>query len=196
MHFPIRLRFKVIALASQIYATDSQGNDVFYVKQKLFKFKEAIEIYNNAAKEQLLYTLKADRVLDFSPQLTLRNASGQEVGAIKRHGARSIWKASYDISVHGSPYVHVREASAWVKVLDGLLGEIPIVGLLTGYLFHPEYIVEDSTGRHVATLAKKPAFFEGVFELNDIAISGADEDTQRVVVALLMAVALMERTRG
>lgn len=196
MHFPLRLRFKIIALASQIYATDSQGNDVFYVKQKLFKFKEAIEIYNNAAKEQLLYTLKADRVLDFSPQFTLRNGNGEEVGTIVRHGARSIWKASYDISVHGSPYAHVREASAFVKVLDAFLGEIPILGLLTGYLFHPEYIVEDTSGRHVATLAKKPAFFEGVFELNDIAISEADEDKQNVVAALLMAVALMERTRG
>jgi len=196
VHFPLRLRFKIITLASQIYATDSQGTDIFYVKQKLFKFKEAIEIYNNAAKEQLLFTLKADRVLDFSPQFTLRNSRDEEVGTIKRHGARSIWKASYDISVHGNPYAHVREASVWIKVLDGFLGEIPIVGLLAGYIFHPEYIVEDASGRHIATLAKKPAFFEGVFELQDIAISEADEDTQTIVAALLMAVALMERTRG
>ncbi|MDQ3064766.1 MAG: hypothetical protein M3Q36_00665 [bacterium] len=197
MQYPLDLRFKILALASQIYVTDSSGNNVFYVKQKLFKLKEAIEIYNNSNKDLLLYTLNADRIIDLSPQYTLRKGQdGQELGGIKRFGARSLWKANYDINVGGKLFARVREANGWVKVADGLIGEIPLIGLVSGFLFHPKYIVEDADGRALGTLTKKPAFFEGRFIIDNQNLAEYSEEHQSIAAALLMTVALMERTRG
>jgi hypothetical protein len=34
MQYPLQLRFKLMALASQIYITEPDGDLVFYVKQK------------------------------------------------------------------------------------------------------------------------------------------------------------------
>ena len=196
MQYPLNIRFKIIALTSQISVTDGNGAEVFYVKQKMFKLKENIEIYRDSTKSQLLFTIKADRVLDFSPTYTLSDAGGAPVGTITRQGARSLWKASYDLQLASGMSAHVREASAWVKVMDGFFGELPIVGLFSGYLFHPKYIVEDQNKLPIATIEKKPAFLEGIFTLDSNNLPSLDEDSQLKAAALLMMVVLMERTRG
>lgn len=196
MQYPLNIRFKIIALASQISVTDASGAEVFYVQQKMFKLKENIDIYRDSTKSQVLFTIKADKVLDFSPTYTLSDANGTAVGTITRQGARSIWKASYDLQLSSGMSAHVREASAWVKVLDGFFGELPIIGLFSGYLFHPKYIVEDQNKLPIATIEKKPAFLEGMFTLDSTNLSGLDEDSQHKAAALLMMVVLMERSRG
>jgi uncharacterized protein YxjI len=66
MNYPIHFSFKILAIASQIYIRDSSGNLLAYVKQKLFKLKEDINVFGDEGQTQLLYNIKADRVLDFS----------------------------------------------------------------------------------------------------------------------------------
>lgn len=196
MQYPLNIRFKIIALASQISVTDASGAEVFYVKQKMFKLKENIEIFRDSTKNQLLFTIKADKVLDFSPTYSLADANGTAVGTITRQGARSIWKASYDLQLATGMTAHVREASAWVKVMDGFFGELPLIGLFSGYFFHPKYIVEDQNKLPIAIIEKKPAFLEGLFTLESSHLPGLDEDSQHKVAALLMMVVLLERSRG
>ena len=55
--FPLSLRFKLIAVASQIDVTDAQGASVFYVRQKAFKLKEAVTVYRDATQGQPLYRI-------------------------------------------------------------------------------------------------------------------------------------------
>ena len=50
MQFPLQLRFKVLALATQIYVTDASGATVFYVKQKMFKLKEDIAVFGRVTE--------------------------------------------------------------------------------------------------------------------------------------------------
>lgn len=195
MRYPINLRFKIAAIASQIYATDADGNTIFYVKQKLFKFKEDIEIFSDETKSTRLYNIKADRIIDFSPLFTLYDASGAAVGSIKRQGAASIWKASYTIQFSGKTMT-IRELNPWAKIGDALLGEIPFLSLISGYLFHPKYGVFDEPGTQIGELDKLPAFFEGKYSLTSDSVAQADEASQRHFAALLMTVVLRERLRG
>ncbi|MFN8517379.1 MAG: hypothetical protein U0841_33395 [Chloroflexia bacterium] len=56
---------------------------------------------------------------------------------------RSIWKANYPISDPGGNDLGViHEENAWVKVMDALLGEVPVLGIFSGYLFNPAYLVD------------------------------------------------------
>lgn len=196
MQFPLDIRFKIIALASQIYVRDNSGNDIFYVKQKMFKLKENIEIYSDSSKSQLQYVIKADRVIDFSPVFTLYDNKDGVIGSVKRHGAASLWRARYTLELDGKELGTVQETNGWVKVWDGLFGELPIVGMLSGYVFHPKYNLSAPDGTLLAELAKQPALFEGVYKLNAFRLSEMDETSQRHAAALLMMVTLMERTRG
>ena len=108
---------------------------------------------------------------------------------------RSIWKANYEISDGTANHVmNINEENGWVKVVDALVGEIPIVGMFTGYVFNPSYLVSRTDGTPVARLQKQPAFFEGKFQLSSLTPLN-DEDETRVLLGVL-TMTLLERARG
>lgn len=196
MRYPLDLKFKIAAIASQIYVTDADNNQIYYVKQKLFKLKENIEIYSDSSKTDKQYTVKADRIIDFSPEFTLFDALNNPVGSVKRLGRKSIWKATYELKIGSNLQLTVNEASPWVKVLDSLLSEVPILGLISGYVLHPHYLVTQSVdGQAVGVLKKMPAFFEGKYTLDNTAMN-FDDNANKIFAALMMVVVLRERMRG
>jgi len=193
--YPLELSFKIMALAPQIAVRDAHGQLLFYVKQKLFKLKEAITVFADEAQQVPRYFINADRVIDFSARYTFTLPDGRVLGAVKRQGAKSLWKAHYDIfTPEGAQDLVIEEENPFVKLMDGLLGEIPVLNLFTGYLFNPTYLVKDSAGTAVMRLKKQPSFFESKFaigELTDI----PDETETRVILSLLLMI-LLERSRG
>jgi uncharacterized protein YxjI len=195
MNYPLSLSFKLLALASQIYLRDADGNLIGYVKQKLFKLKEDINVFADEGQTQHLFNIKADKILDFSANYRFTGNQGNAIGAIRRKGMRSIWKANYEISdPAGNHVLNINEENGWVKVGDALFGELPIIGMFAGYVFHPTYLVSRPDGTPVARLSKEPAFFQGQFKLEPLAQLGGDEET-RVVLSVLM-MTLLERARG
>jgi hypothetical protein len=194
MNFPLQLRFKIFAIAPQISVTDASGALVLYINQRAFKLKEAVSVFADRAQNQPLYTIAADRVLDFNAQYHFSSASGARLGAVRRHGARSLFKAHYEILRGGATALRIHEANPWMKVLDGVFGDIPVLGLFAGYFFHPAYLVTRVDGAPVLRLKKQPAFLEGKYEIR--ALDAMDEtDTQLAVLGLVMIV-LLERRRG
>lgn len=195
MNYPIDFSFKLLALASQIYVRDASGNMLGYVKQKLFKLKEDINIFADESQTKQLFNIKADRVLDFSARYNFTDASGRQIGGIKRQGMRSIWRANYEIhNTAGQQVLKIHEESGWIKVIDALVGEIPIVGMFTGYMFNPAYLVERMDGTVLFRLAKQPAFFEGKFQLTLKTQATQEEETLGMLGCLMMT--LLERARG
>lgn len=195
MKYPIYLSFKILALASQIYIRDADNSLMGYVKQKMFKLKEDINIFADEQQKQHLYNIKADRILDFSANYRFSDASGGAIGSIKRKGMRSIFKAHYLISdVSGNQIMEIREENGWIKVVDALIGELPVIGMFTGYFFNPSYIVSRSETDQVARLAKEAAFFEGKFQLTPIGQMSQGEES--LVLLSVLTMTLMERSRG
>ncbi len=195
MDYPIYLTFKLIAIANQIYVKDANGQSLGYVKQKLLKLKEQVSVFRDDTQAELLYEIKADRILDFSARYNFTDASGARIGSIGRRGMRSIWKAFYEIfDENGNNIFVIREEKGWIKVLDGIIGELPLVGFLTGMFLNPSYIVSTPDGRPVARLQKEPAFFEGKFRLDDLEQLGTAEE-KRILLSVLM-MTLLERHRG
>lgn len=194
LYYPLTLSFKIIAVAPQLSVTDANGNLIVYVKQKLFKLKEAVTVFGDEQQSQPLFNLKADRVIDVSARYHITDQQGISVGSVKRHGMRSLWKAQYDILEGETATMRIREENGWVKVMDGLFGEIPVVGMFSGYVFHPAYLVSRGDGGVVMRMEKQPAFFEGKFEIEKQGeMSVGDE--KRALLSLMMMV-LLERRRG
>lgn len=194
-NFPLTLSFKIIAIAPQITVTDSQGNSMLYVRQKLLKFKEAVNVYTDKSQSTDLFSIKADRVIDFSARYNFSSASGQSLGSIKRQGMRSLWKANYEID-RGDENIAftIEEESAFVRMADGCATQIPILGAFAGYFFNPTYLINDSSGNLVMKLIKQPAFFESSFIIEKVA-NLDDRDEERIILGLLM-MTLLERGRG
>ena len=197
MEFPLNLSFKIVALAPQIQVTDASGNSLCYVRQKLLKLKEAVEVFTDSSRSQKLCDLKADRIIDFSAKYRFTDCSSrQEFGSIKRRGMRSLWKSHYEISDANDEIVmEIREENPWAKVVDSLVGEIPIIGVFTGYFFHPSFLISRvDGGTPLIRVKKQPAFWEGKFVLEKLGEFDQTEELRMVMATLMMS--LLERRRG
>ncbi len=198
VQYPLHMSFKIIAFGPQIYVSDSSGREVMFVHQKALKLKEDINVFTDRSKNQTLFNIKADRIIDFSANYHFTDTMGNPLGSIKREGMRSIWKASYNVmDAAGTVVGHIKEDNAWVKVIDALLSEIPLVGIFSGYFFNPSYTLyrgmDDSTP--AMHLKKQPALFEGKFEIQRAAEPMNDNEETLWQLSFLMMV-LLERARG
>jgi hypothetical protein len=194
------MNFKILAIAPQIFVRDATGAEIMYVKQKLFKLKEAINIFSDQSQTNQLYSIKADRIIDFSARYNFSNSQNLNIGAVKRKGMRSLWKASYDILEGDMVKFQIQEENAFVKLMDGLFSEIPIVGMFSGYVFNPVYLVSRSTGSNgvgptVMRLAKQPSFLESGFTIEKIDPGLSPQEEEQILLSLMMMV-LLERSRG
>lgn len=195
MNYPLELTFKIVAFAPQLKVTDASGATVCYVRQKLFKLKEAVEVFTDETRTEKKCEIKADRIIDFSAMYTFSTLEGEAFGAIRRKGMRSIWRAHYEILDHETPEYEIREENGWVKVMDSFFGELPIIGAFAGYFFNPTYLITRiDTGEVVVRIKKQPAFWEGKFILEQIG-NIDDGDQLRIMLSTLMMV-LLERSRG
>ena len=195
MNYPLTLTFKIVALSPQLTVTNSSGETVCFVKQKLFKFKEAVEIFTDSTRTEKLCDIKADRIIDFSAKYNFIDQNGGDFGSVRRKGMRSIFKAHYEILDHETPEYEIHEESAWVKVMDSVLGEIPLLGMFTGYFFHPSYLITRiADGQEIVRIKKQPAFWEGRFVLEQLSPID-DGDQLRIMLSTLM-MTLLERRRG
>ncbi len=199
LQYPLTLRFKLLAISNQFELKDGQDHLLGYVRQPWAKIREAVSVFADSQQSQLLFTIKADRILDFGARYAIANAEGKELGELKREAVKSFFKASYRLDVlrpdgSGKTEYTIIETNPWIKVLDGLLAEVPIVGMVTNYFLHPRYAVLDARGKELLEIRKRPSFFERKFSLQALPdMAGAEEKT--IVLASLMMI-LLEAKRG
>jgi hypothetical protein len=195
VRFPLDLRFKIVVIAPQISVTDASGALLLYVKQKAFRLKESVTVYQDEAQTRPLYRMTADRIIDISARYHIEEAGGMSLGVLERQGMRSIWRAHYEVQRGGAPLFTIAEENPWVKLADGLVGEIPVVGLFTGYVLHPAYRVTRTASQALALRAvKQPALFESHYRIERGEDLAPADETLALLAVLMML--LLERSRG
>lgn len=195
MQYPVEMVFKIFALSPQIYVKDAVGATICYVKQKLFRLKENVTVFRDETQQQVLCEIKADRIIDWSACYHFYDPSGTTFGAVRRQGMKSLWRAHYEVLDESNQhYATISEMNPMAKVLDALLGEVPILGMFTGYFFHPMYKLSDLSGKPLMQLTKRRAFLEGKFTIQKLADCDADDELRSLMAFLMMS--LLERARG
>ena len=195
MNYPLQMRFKIMALAPQIHVTDSTGATVCYVRQKMFRLKENVSVFRDESQKTLLCEIKADRIIDWSASYHFYDTTGATFGGVRRKGMRSIWKACYELMDESNQqFANISEENPMAKIGDALLSEIPVLGILTGYFFHPKYLLKSAAGQPLMRMTKHRAFLEGRFEIEKLG-EGDEVDELRALMSFLM-MALLERQRG
>jgi hypothetical protein len=107
---------------------------------------------------------------------------------------RSLWRAHYEIQAADGLLLTVSEENPWIKVLDGLLSDLPIIGLFAGYWLHPAYLLTDRSGTLVMRVQKVPALMEGRYRID--AHAALDGEARDAVLQGIFMMLLLERTRG
>jgi len=197
MNFPLHINFRIFALAPQCLITDSTGAELCYVKQRLFKLRDKVEVFANSTRQKLLCTIAADRFIDFNANFHFTTPDGTVIGSMKRQGMRSLWRARYEVRNDGnisSPVAFViEEENPFVKVMDAILGDIPVLGIFTGYFFNPRYLVKRGD-EIVLLVTKRRALFQHIFTIDQHSSLTAEEEA-RLLPSLTMFV-FHERMRG
>jgi len=194
MKYPIELRFKLFSLSKQIVIRDGSGSQLMYVKQKMFRLKEKVEVFSDSSLRQKIFEINADRIIDFSANYSFTAADGSDYGSIRRLGRRSLWSAYYEIIEDGQVDMTIREESPWKKFIESLLSEIPFVGFFFIYLLNPSYVISFANGTLAFRATKKPSIFERYFVIDKLSEIEADDEL-RALLGLLMMV-LLEQRRG
>ena len=195
MQFPLNFTFKITTISNDFRVNDATGAEVAFVRQKLFKLKEEVQVFNDESRSQLNLTVKANKWLDFSASYVFYDNQERELGRIVRRGWKSLWKSSYDIYDENQKQdFSVNEENPLIKVFDGLFGDIPILGMFTGYFFNPTYLVTRPDGTAIARLSKEKSFFGRRFSVDKLAEFETGEEN-RLLLGLMMMI-LLERQRG
>ena len=196
LNYPLDFKFKISTLSSDFNITDKNGNYVAYVRQKMFKLKEDVVVFNDESRSKELFRIRANQWIDFNASYNIKSVENDKTfGKLARKGMKSLWKAKYEIfdDKDQSKY-SISEDNGWTKVFDSLVGEIPIVGMFTGYFLNPSYSVKDTNGQVLFRLKKMPSLIGRRFQLDRL-VDIPDEDESLIILSYLMMV-LLERSRG
>ncbi len=194
LNYPLTLSFKAISFGRQASVVDASGQMVAYVRQKALKIKEDVTIFCDDSQQRPLYRVNADRVFDYNANYSITTPDGVPVGSLRREGTRSLLKATYRISdAQGLDVGVIHEENAWIKLADAAANQVPFVGMLSGYIFNPAYLVEIH-GANVLYLKKRPAFLEGRFTLEKR--GEVPDEMETLLLPSVLMTAVLERERG
>ena len=194
--YPITATFRMITLSPEVQVKNAGGELLMQVKQKLLTLREATTVYADLAKTQPLYHIKADRITGFRAVHRITRASSEQVvGSVKAVGLRSLWKTHYDVTdAQERPVFYIQEENPWTKFLDGLLGEIPLIGFIIASFIQPSYLLKDSSDTAHYRITKRRSLLERNFTLEHLGTT-ADFPAELVALALIQTI-FLERNRG
>ena len=194
LNYPLELGFKIVTIGTRVRVTDAAGKQIAYVRKKKFKLKEDVRVYEDEDQHNLLFRIKADRVVDFGATYAISGRDGRPLGAVKQRGMRSLWKSTYEVSDPlGKDIAVIHEENPFVKVLDSLAEAIPFADALGGLFFNPAYLV-DLRGESVLRMKKERSVFESRFRLDRL--GDFSEEEEELLLASLIMTLLLERDRG
>lgn len=194
LKYPIHFKFRVTTFSNDFEATDADGRTIYYVREKIFKWRDHIMVYRDGSKSEMLYEFVSNKLIDFQQTFTIYDRNKRVIGKVRRKSIKSLWRSTFNLLDENDQHDHtITEKNPWTKFWDGLFGELPIIGMLSGYVFNPSYILKNQFGEPIFEIRKEPSFFGRKFTVYKQTTK--DIDDERFVLSLMLMV-LTERTNG
>ncbi len=142
----IRRKFLTLFGASfHVYAPDDQL--LAFTRQKAFKLKEDIRVFEDEAKQVPLLTVQARQIVDFSAAYDMVDAvDGVKVGATRRKGWSSFLRDAWEVlDADDLPVASVVEDSHGMALVRRFVSN----------LVPQRFEVKDTNGRSIATFKQR-----------------------------------------
>lgn len=118
-------------------ASGEPGPLIAFAKQKRMAFKEQFTLYGDESASRPVLTIAADRRIDIRSTMTVREPGGGSLGQLRKKGAASLLRSTWEIDQPGRPPVVVQERNMAIAVLRRLWGMIPWIGdVPVPWVFH------------------------------------------------------------
>ena len=137
--------------------TDAAGEPgalIAFAKQKRMAFKESFTLYGDEAGSRPVLTIAADRRIDIRSAMTVRDPAGALVGSLRKRGAASLFRSTWELEQPGLPVVVVQERSMAIALLRRLWDFIPFANNVpVPWVFH--FDGTDPSGTTVLTHTRR-----------------------------------------
>jgi uncharacterized protein YxjI len=135
-------------------ANGSPGPLVAFAKQKRMAFKESFTLYADESATRPVLTIAADRRIDIRSTMTVRDAAGAVLGQLRKKGAASLLRSTWELEQPGRAPVVVQERSMAIALLRRFWRSLPWVGdIPVPWVFH--FDGTDRSGRTVLTHTRR-----------------------------------------
>lgn len=179
--FMIRKKFWTF-LGAKFHVYKPDGSLIGFCKQKAFKLKEDVRVYNDESMSSERLVIKARSVIDFGASYDVFDArKKQVVGTLRRKGWKSILRDSWEVvDADGLPAGKITEDSAFMAMVRRFLTN----------LFPQSFHLEDDQGNWLATFKQR---FNPFVQKLDVSVH---EDCHLPVSLVLAAGVLLVAIEG
>ncbi|MFI6278784.1 hypothetical protein [Streptomyces sp. NPDC050988] len=108
----------------------SEGEVVAFAQQKRMTFKEQVTVYSDDSKNRVLFTFKAQQVLDVGATYDVRDETGTPIGTFRKEFAASLLRSTWSLDQPGTTRLTGRERNRVVAVLRRVWEFLPLIDFI------------------------------------------------------------------
>ena len=152
VRFHVQQRVTPFQNSYRVLADDggTPGALIAFAQQKRLAFKEQFTLFRDESRSQPVLTITADRRIDIRSAMTVREPAGAVVGVLRKRGAASLLRSTWEVDQPGRPVVVVQERSVAIALLRRLWNLVPYLGdVPLPFVFHFDGV--DPSGDTVLT---------------------------------------------
>lgn len=129
----LKVEQKITAVANKyrVFAVTENGEKselVAFAQQKRMALKEKIIFYTDESKQEAIFSMRAEKVMDVHGRYLIENVSGDLIGAFKKEFSKSLLKSTWSILKNDKAVMTATESSGVRAATRRYVGFIPIVG--------------------------------------------------------------------
>ena len=156
VRFHVQQRVTPFQNSYRVLADDrgEPGGLIAFAAQKRMAFKEQFTLFRDESRSTPVLAIAADRRIDVRSTMTVRDPAGAVVGVLRKRGAASLLRSTWEAEQPGRPPVVVRERSLAIALLRRVWNLVPYVGELPlPVVFHFDGV--DPSGDTVLTHVRR-----------------------------------------
>lgn len=125
---------KITVMANQysiykVLADGSKGELLAFAHQKRLALKEKIEFYTDESKTELVFSFRAEKVLDVHGRFLVEDAKNTPIGIFRKDFTKSLAASTwYIVDDNDARLISFTEANKTLAILRRYLEFVPIVG--------------------------------------------------------------------
>jgi uncharacterized protein YxjI len=183
---PLIIEQKITAFANQyrVYECDAEGNKgtmLAFAHQKRLAFREKIEFFTSEARDNLAFTVQAEKVMDIHGRFFVSDPRGQRLGAVRKVFKESLLRSTWEILDNSDqPVLTLRERSKGIAIFRRIWAFVPYIGDLPFFLKYHFDFVKPGEETVVARYEKTTLFYD---HYRLVVEAGAPDVDWRVVAA-------------
>lgn len=174
-----------------IYAANEsgeKGEKIAFAQQKRLAFKEKVQFYKDESKDQLAFTMRAEKAMDIHGKFIVEDENGKEIGVFKKQFKQSLVKSTWVILHKDEIVLTFSESNAFLAVIRRFIDFVPIVGefaapILALMKYH--FVVTEANQQPIGAYTKTTFIRDNyTLSMND---ASYDKQDWRVLAALSVA---------